>query len=238
MESEQVRDKYTGQTASGYERKRSGSKKWNNEQDAVELLLHKVIASQKVDTVLDIPVGTGRFIPLYNGLDLGVTGMDVSEDMISEAKKKANHSNFQMTFQKGDILDLSTINADPDLIINIRLLNWFSLTEVSRVLENCHKLEPEYVIAGVRTQPTSEISVKKKIWLGPAQVGSQILNNPFSNKNSINIHPEQKIIEEMSKNYTIENRILVDVGTSPSNFESEYYVYLLKSNSSPHQSKD
>lgn len=227
MKAEQVQEKYTGETASEYEHRRSGSKKWNNEQNAVELFLHKVADGQKVGAVLDLPVGTGRFIPLYKDLNLDTTGVDVSEDMISEAQKTADDTNYQISLQKGNILDLSTIDANPDVIINIRLLNWFSLSEVATVLEHCYELEPKYVIAGVRTQPDDEISTKKRIWLAPAQIISQVLKYSTEN-DSINIHPEKQIIKEMNKYYHIENRILVDIGTSPSQYGSEYYIYLLR----------
>lgn len=227
MESEQIREKYTGEIASEYELRRSGSKKWNNEQDTVELFLHKVTDSQKVGGVLDVPVGTGRFIPLYKKLDLDATGVDVSEDMIAKAQKTANDTNYQISLQEGDILDISTIDSKPDVIINIRLLNWFSLAEVETVLKHCYELESKYVIAGIRTQPDNGISIKKKIWLAPAKIVSRILK--YSTPNStINIHPEGQMIDIIKKHYNIENRILVDIGTSPSTYESEYYIYLLR----------
>lgn len=227
MNSQKISDKYTGDTASKYDSKRTDSKKWENEQDAVELLLRKVSEKNRIDTVLDIPVGTGRFLHMYDELGLDVVGMDLSEDMLSISEKKSPQ-NSDFVFTKGNILKPDSIEVEPDIVVCIRLLNWFSFSEVSTVLENLQSLDIEYAIVGIRTQPDEKVSFKKRLWLGHIQIISQILSLTPSGE-TINIHPESAFRTQVSEhNFQIENRILIDVGTSPNDYCSEYNIYLLK----------
>ena len=57
--------------------------------------------------VLDIPVGTGRFIPLYNNLGLRATGVDASIDMLGEARAMADRVGAEMSLDEGDIFALN-----------------------------------------------------------------------------------------------------------------------------------
>lgn len=49
--------------------KRKKTIRWQNQQNIVSKLLEEITAKRKL-TVLDIPVGTGRFFDIYNKLSL------------------------------------------------------------------------------------------------------------------------------------------------------------------------
>lgn len=227
MDGDAIREKYTGEVAETYEERRQDSKQWRNEQQAVDLLLHKAITS-KTETLLDIPVGTGRFFDLYAQYPVDVVGMDVSDDMLDRAREKCGESQSQITVETGDILDGSTLTTDADIVVCIRLCNWLTLAEIATALENLGELDPTHIIVGIRTTPQVDNGLLKKGWLLQYEIVHRIIHRRWSNANRINIHEEQAWQEILdSCGYTVENRVLVDTGLSGRKYGSEYYIYLL-----------
>lgn len=80
---------YRGITAADYDRVRRKSLSarfvWWREMSLLRELLG---SSRNGETVLDAPSGTGRFIPVLNGLGYNTVGVDISLDMLSLAQKK------------------------------------------------------------------------------------------------------------------------------------------------------
>jgi len=70
MDSQQIRDKYTGETVSQYEAKREESKKWHNEQDAVELLLNKAASDSGIQNCWISLLAQGGFSNCTRTLEL------------------------------------------------------------------------------------------------------------------------------------------------------------------------
>src|SRR3982751_5461984 len=85
VDFDRLSSKYFGAVASAYDAHRLDDK-WIAEQEAVEGLLSEVPAGSKV---LDAPTGTGRLIPLLIDRGLAVHGVDVSADMLGEARNRA-----------------------------------------------------------------------------------------------------------------------------------------------------
>ena len=75
---------YTGRKAKGYLAKREDHRKWMMEQMTVADMLKGATGN-----VLDVAIGTGRFMMIYNTLGLEVTGIDVSTDMMQQITGKA-----------------------------------------------------------------------------------------------------------------------------------------------------
>lgn len=78
-------NKYFGDIAAGYDAKRDTSPKWTIEQTIIERMLSEL---QEGSTVLDCPVGTGRFLPCYVANKLKFIGMDRSGDMLVQSALK------------------------------------------------------------------------------------------------------------------------------------------------------
>ena len=125
-------DKYTGAIAAHYLDKRPLSWKWRFEQDAVQ----EFLTILKPGTVLDAPVGTGRFAPIYKQLGISATGLDISQDMLSQVEG--------MPTVCGDIL---THSGDYDCVVCIRLLNWFNTDKLFQALENIARIGRHAVIS-------------------------------------------------------------------------------------------
>jgi len=81
-----VGDRYRfGQKASRYDEIRSTSPTWDWEQRVAAKFLTGFPAGT---SILDVPFGTGRFVPLYERHALRFTGVDRSPDMLSQARHK------------------------------------------------------------------------------------------------------------------------------------------------------
>lgn len=79
-------DRYYLHRAKNYDADREGQQSWGAEYDAMaELAVH--IGRKK--TVLDVPVGSGRFFPIYEQAGWSITGLDLSRDMLQVARERA-----------------------------------------------------------------------------------------------------------------------------------------------------
>ena len=75
--------KYTAEVASNYERDRQVEAHWWKE----DAFIREHFRDRPAARLLDIPVGTGRFLPHYKRAQT-VVGVDVSDDMLIEARRK------------------------------------------------------------------------------------------------------------------------------------------------------
>jgi ubiquinone/menaquinone biosynthesis C-methylase UbiE len=76
--------KYRGRKAETYDEIRTRQQRWTLENKAVEQMLD----GMQGRTVLDCPVGTGRFLSLYWRMGMLPTGADISDEMLALARKK------------------------------------------------------------------------------------------------------------------------------------------------------
>ena len=88
-----IEEVYYGKTAEKYENNRSDDK-WEKENNAfIELFSDAIKRCPKSKiTVLDIPCGTERWLPYLEGKVKSYYGVDVSKDMIKEARKRIQKS--------------------------------------------------------------------------------------------------------------------------------------------------
>src|SRR5437899_5461628 len=98
MNFEQLARNYLGTAAKTYDDERAKLEKWASEQRIVEDLLATLPAGS---SVVDIPIGTGRFVDAYHRLHLTPTGMDISPDMIEIAARKAQKVHLNMPLRTG-----------------------------------------------------------------------------------------------------------------------------------------
>ena len=127
---------YSSFEAMTYDADREVEPLWHVENAFVHALMasHSGIAS-----VLDVPVGTGRFLDLYG--DKTVTGIDLSNAMLEEAGKRVvNLGLSQVTLQQGSVTDLPFADSAIDLVVSWRLFHLLppdvmatALAELARV---------------------------------------------------------------------------------------------------------
>jgi ubiquinone/menaquinone biosynthesis C-methylase UbiE len=143
--------KYHGRMAAGYRAKRQKQVRWRLENEAVAEMMR-----DEKGTVLDAPVGEGRFLQLWRDLGLTCTGVDASEEMLALAKKR-RRPGLSATLQTGDLRSLEFRDAKFDCAACIRFLDLVdeeamraALTEILRVTRRAVvltvRLGPEYVL--------------------------------------------------------------------------------------------
>ena len=133
-----TRKHYFGRKAVDYDLGRETSVKWQNEQSAISRGLRGVSG-----IVLDIPCGTGRYFGIYRHYGLEFIGMDVSEDMMVQARTK----NKDADVRHGDIMDIPLKENTVDYSVCTRMLNFFSEAEMkSAVAELCRVTSKEALV--------------------------------------------------------------------------------------------
>ena len=103
-------DKYHGHAAKNYDASRQTDGTWKAEHALIEKLLTD-------GPVLDVPFGTGRYVPIYREKGLDYLGIDISRDMLAQAKQKYPDANCRV----GSVFDLPT---GFQTAVCTRLLNW------------------------------------------------------------------------------------------------------------------
>jgi len=131
-------DVYYGERASRYEERRSGDTVWQLEQKAVQSMLRH-------GPVLDAPIGTGRYIPVYESKGLVWTGLDISDHMIKEAKRRAPHGRYIC-----DDIRTTTFYRQYGTVVCSRLLNWLSPEDMTLVIQRLAEVATDLIVS-VRT---------------------------------------------------------------------------------------
>ncbi|MBA4251374.1 MAG: hypothetical protein C0425_08915 [Chlorobiaceae bacterium] len=91
-----------------------------NELDAkklFDLIIKKISVGSNVD-VLDIACGAGRHSILFSKNGFKVTGVDLSDNLLRNAKKKSSELNLKIEFIKSDIRNLD-LKKKFDVILNL-----------------------------------------------------------------------------------------------------------------------
>ena len=223
MELGQLRDRYRGQRARNYDRDRIGSAEWEREQEVVESFLRDA-RPRSNDLVLDIPVGTGRFLELYKSLGCRAAGLDISEEMLEQAVVRAADLELDAELGIGDITSIAADDSSATVVICVRILNLLGFNDFRRALAEASRVSSEYVIAGiqVRSTPTKERAPR----LGPALRGL-LRKSPKKKKKKVRStepHPEASVLREFRKRQlTVVRQELVVESKS-----AAYYLYLLR----------
>ena len=153
MEHAELSKRYTGSIAENYDSHRTDVDKWQAEQVAVRQLLEKLPAGS---SLVDIPVGTGRFIEMYAEFGLKPEGRDVSEDMLAQAAKKVKQYGITMPLTLSDITNLNAPDSSFDCALCVRLLNWLPFEQFRRALEELTRASRKTLIIGVRNYSSLE----------------------------------------------------------------------------------
>ncbi len=151
MEAKQLQEKYYGDYASNYEQRRKHTREWLLEEQAVSGFLSRL---QPGASVLDVPVGTGRFLNLYGELMVRSTGIDASTAMLEEARAAAGKAEIDADLSQGDIRSLPFDDDQFDAAVCIRFLNWISMENVEKALRELKRVTRGQIVFGVKVYPS------------------------------------------------------------------------------------
>lgn len=110
---------YRGTAADGYDDHRKGREVFNWEQTIIGELLADLAPGS---AVLDVPVGTGRFLPVYRAAGLKVVGLDSSADMLAQAMLLVGGEAGDVTLVEGSATRLPFSDRSFDALICFRFL--------------------------------------------------------------------------------------------------------------------
>ena len=141
------KDRYYGDAARTYEQRRVGKAKWKREHAAVDALLADVPEGANV---LDVPVGTGRFLELYQEHGLRAVGVDVSTDMLELARQRADELGLEVRLHEASATDLPLPDDSIDTTVCMRLVYSFTMDEVEEVLRELKRVTTRDIILSDR----------------------------------------------------------------------------------------
>jgi ubiquinone/menaquinone biosynthesis C-methylase UbiE len=148
---EHTKTRYRGRKAETYELVRSGQQRWKMENEAVARYMEGAKG-----TVLDVPVGTGRFIPLWRKLGLDFRGVDSSEQMLELARKKmgSKQRGYHSPLKVGDAADLEYEDRTFDSVACIRFLDLIPEEGMLKVLRELCRVARDRVVLTIRLGET------------------------------------------------------------------------------------
>ncbi|HEX8667486.1 MAG TPA: class I SAM-dependent methyltransferase [Allosphingosinicella sp.] len=147
MDFNTLSTQYRGENARRYNETRVADSKWQAEQIALQALLDTVPNGLRT---LDVPVGTGRLFPFYKAKGFAGTGMDVSPDMLEEARAHAGELGIEVDLRVGDIRNISFPDATFDLVMCIRFLNWVDTAGLEVSLRELTRVARDRLLVGIR----------------------------------------------------------------------------------------
>jgi hypothetical protein len=125
--------KYKGGIAQGYLDRRENHPTWEWEQAEVKRF---VTSRPHALTVLDVPLGTGRYVPIYLEHGWKVLGSDISADMVAEAERSLGADAFrQCDIRVAPAESLPWPDNSVNVILSSRFIQWLpELRHVDRVI--------------------------------------------------------------------------------------------------------
>jgi len=119
--------KYSGGVATVYEQKRALRPRWQREQEVIQRFASEVPAGS---SVLDVPFGTGRFVPIYLERELSIFGVDISADMVEQGRQILGDKFRLCDVRISDAEDLPFETGSIDYLVCNRFIKWLPDLEV------------------------------------------------------------------------------------------------------------
>lgn len=138
--------KYRGRKAATYDAVRQKQRRWRLENEIVERMLREL----RPKTVLDVPVGTGRFLELYNSLNVEiVTGIDSSDAMLSQAALRKSSRRMVRLLLVGDAAALED-TPKHEVSVCVRFLDLIDEDAMRRVVRELCRVTRRAIICTIR----------------------------------------------------------------------------------------
>jgi SAM-dependent methyltransferase len=146
---------YDTDNAKNYEQRRAGGL-WQSENKAFVKMYNTILKTYDSDKtmlkILDLPVGTGRWIPFLTSNVKSYVGVDISPYMLEEAESKINdNSKFDTNFENHEWENyLPTVKQHYDLIISTRFFAHFNANDTKKMMKMFSDATSGHLITQVR----------------------------------------------------------------------------------------
>jgi ubiquinone/menaquinone biosynthesis C-methylase UbiE len=161
MDFERLQDRYRGSRARDYNRRRERTALYQREQDTIDGFLAQL---PEGSSIVDVPVGTGRYLELYKKHNLAVTGLDVSEDMLAEAREEAATLSLDVALRREDIRHIAAPDGGFDTVLCMRFLNWLDTAGLETVMTELTRVAGSHLILGVHSKLTNPTVKRRSVW--------------------------------------------------------------------------
>lgn len=152
---------YLGKVASDYLKDRAATVLWHEEHIYFGQILSELSDNLNV---IDVPVGTGRFAPLYQLKKWNVVGVDVSQEMLNVAKTyNSKAKNFAL--QQGSITNLPFEDNQFEVAVCSRFLGYIlTVSDAKIALSELTRVTSQKIIVGLQyVRDTSDYGEIDKI---------------------------------------------------------------------------
>jgi ubiquinone/menaquinone biosynthesis C-methylase UbiE len=137
-------DSYYGRVAENYENRRAKQGWWKVEQKEMFALLETL---PKGLSVVDIPFGTGRFVPFYLERGFTIHGMDASNEMLKSASEILGEDFKKCAVKTGSAMDLEYADGQFDLLVSTRFLRDIIVSaDAKKALSEFARVTSKYAI--------------------------------------------------------------------------------------------
>lgn len=224
MQFEELAQRYRGQRAQSYDSERERSASWKRETAAVDSFLADIPRGAKV---VDVPLGTGRFLDLYVKYGLAPTGFDISPDMLAEARAKADRLGLAISLREADIRHIDAPDGAFDVAVCIRFLNWIdfsgftaAVTELARVSRS--------LIVGVTCYVPSSAPDTRTLWQRLRGLKRKLKHRI---KGSALVTHDKQAVEDVFAQCGL--TVAGVKTTNPRDDRSDYFIYFLRREARP-----
>lgn len=146
----QTTKKYRGRKAETYDEIRQKQRRWKIENETIDGMLRRLAPG----SVLDCPVGTGRFMKTYANLSVGaVIGVDASEEMLKLARKKVPRKMAAYCELKLVVGDARRIEAEDrfyDVAVCVRFLDLIEEEAMRAVMKEMMRVARRAIVLTIR----------------------------------------------------------------------------------------
>ncbi len=161
MDFEELKQRYYGNRVTIYDDIRAPTSLWPNEQAAMRKILGQL---EPGSTIIDLPVGTGRYLEFYRDLGLRPMGVDVSVDMLEKTRARAREVGLSVPLARSDIRSTPFPDQAVDVVVCTRFMNWIKADGVYACLAELRRIARKRVVFSLRSyRPTSELSLTQRL---------------------------------------------------------------------------
>jgi ubiquinone/menaquinone biosynthesis C-methylase UbiE len=137
---------YFGKTARNYEQERIAEPIWQIEQDFVSTYISRI---PRGNSILDVPVGTGRFCGSYHQAGLMAHCVDISLDMIAEVRTKFGLTIPGSSLSVANAMALPFADSSVDYVICWRLFHLTPRSVMKRIIKELARVTRREILLQV-----------------------------------------------------------------------------------------
>jgi SAM-dependent methyltransferase len=112
----------------------------NKELQEEVVALHDLFRRNKVQRILDLGCGNGRYLVHFAKLGYTLSGIDISPEAIKQVTQRLADNNLQADIQCDDIIQLSWPNNFFDAVLLIRVIEHNQVSSIRMIIKDVYRV--------------------------------------------------------------------------------------------------